>query len=249
MKTMEKIKAEAEKLQSLINDYQSNLTSLQKYPRHNYYQKRKKALFLEINNSLKIIKRLTKDALLKEIEPILLKFIDDKTPSNEKEQLHQELELKWQDLKLDLNEVKEIRSDFKIPEEIPPSDILLDLEEAIVDYQNHAFLSTLVMCRRAYEGAVISKYKQLEKKEPTKQIVCKNCKNIVKNNVFFGIVELHQWAVEKKVISEKFKDIGFLIPNLGAGGAHPTQSFPRDSEVANIVITTTISLLKQIYSK
>jgi hypothetical protein len=105
----------------------------------------------------------------------------------------------------------------------------------------------MVMCRRAYEGALISKYKQIENKEPIKNINCKTCKNIVKANVYLGIVELHNWAVEKKIIPDKFKDIGFLIPNLGAGGAHPTESFPRDSEVADVAITTVIALLKQIY--
>lgn len=180
---------------------------------------------------------------------MILNLIDDKSEIKEKQNILQNIELKWQDLRLDLDNIKPMNETHKIPAEIPYTDVRFDLEESVHDYQNGCFLSSIVMCRRAYEGALISKYKQIENKDPVKQIICKHCKNTVRDKVFFSIVELHNWAIEKKIISEKFKEVGFLVPNLGAGGAHPTESFPRDSEVANIAITTSIALLKQIYSK
>ena len=185
----------------------------------------------------------------KEIEALILNLIDDKCENKEKQNVLQDLELKWQDLRLDLENVKAINETHKIPSEIPYTDLRFDLEESIRDYQNGCFLSSIVMCRRAYEGALISKYKQVENKEPIKQMICKHCKNVIRDKLFFSIVELHNWAIENKIISDKFKEVGFLVPNLGAGGAHPTESFPRDSEVANIAITTSVALLKQIYSK
>ena len=67
---------------------------------------------------------------------------------------------------------------------------------------------------------------------------------------YLGIVKLHNWAIANNVISDKFKSIGYLISDLGAGGAHPPLTdFPRDPEIAKLSIQTTMTLLKQIFLK
>lgn len=236
-------------LHSLIQEYSETISKVKKYPGHSYYKNKVKSLFLKINHSVKKAHRLVNgNNNFTEIECLILEFIDKSVSIEKKEELCESIELKWQDLTLDLENMQN-EEIGDIPKEITSEDVRLDLEEAMKAHQSGCFLSSVVMCRRAYEGALITTYKELEKKDPLKNLVCKNCKNIVKGNMFFGIVELHNWAVEKKIISDKFKDIGFLVPNIGAGGAHPSEKFPRDTTVAKISIATTIALLKQVYLK
>src|SRR2546427_5042139 len=109
----------------------------------------------------------------------------------------------------------------------------LDLEEAIRDYDNGCYLSSLVLCRRAYEGALAEAYKSIEKKDPLEDVECKHCKAIIRAKSYMGIGKLHNWAIEKKIINAKLKQVGFLISDIGAGGAHPPlEEFPRDPEIA-----------------
>lgn len=245
-KRTKQIIIEFENLINKLHEYCDVQSKLNKYTGNQHYKKRLKSSFLEINHLMKKIRKTVRtdtfnyDKLFSLIE----KLIDK--DNVEFEESMEKIQLAWQDLQLDMDNLQVHDNSYCIPKEILLTDIRLDLEEAIRDFQNGCYLSAIVMCRRAYEGALISKFKQIELKDPIKQLLCKNCKNIVKDKVYMGIVELHKWAVDKKIISEKFKDIGFLIPNLGAGGAHPTDSFPRDSDVANISITSTIVLLKQI---
>jgi len=249
-KQNESVKAEFGTLYEKVEEYISTLNKLKKYPGNQHYKKKIKSIFLEITHAIKKIKRVVKEDTF-DYQPffeLILKLIDKETKNEEKEDLFEKIELSWQDLCLDMENLQVNNENHNIPSEIPFTDVRFDLEEAIRDLHNGCYLSAIVMCRRAYEGALISKYKQIEGKEPVKQLLCKNCKNVVKGKLFIGIVELHKWAVENKIISDKFKDIGFLVPNLGAGGAHPIDAFPRDPDVANVSITTTVALLKQVYS-
>jgi len=246
---MEKTTSELEELHGLLLEYSEALAKIKKYSGNGYYKNKIKQLFIRINHSVKKVRRLIiGNSYFTEIEMLILVFIDKSVSVEKKEELWEKIELKWQDLALDLKPTQneEIQT---IPTEIISGEVRSDLEEAMRASKNACFLSSVVMCRRAYEGALTAKYKELEGKEPLKSIVCKNCKNTVKGNMHFGIVELHKWAVEKKIIPSKFRDVGFLVPNMGAGGAHPDETFPRDETVAKISITTTFALLKQIYSK
>ncbi len=244
------LKAELEDLKSLIKEYFKVVSDLNKYKGNQHYKLKKKEAFIKING---LIKRLNQQVSeVKSFEKLkekILIFIDEKTEYKQKVDLFDEIELNFQDVFLESDSVQTFDSKHTIPSEIPFTPVRLDLEEAIRDATNGCYLSSLVMCRRAYEGALIEKYKETEKSDPLKQIACKNCKNVVRANVFMSITELHKWAVDTKVISDKFRDVGFLVPNLGSGGAHPTEDFPRDQEVANIVVSTTLSLLKQVYSR
>jgi hypothetical protein len=62
-----------------------------------------------------------------------------------------------------------------------------------------------------------------------------------------GIAKLHNWAISEEVITERLKQVGFLLTDMGAGAAHPPLSpFPRDKELAYLGIASTIALLKEI---
>lgn len=142
------------------------------------------------------------------------------------------------------------RSSFEVPPEIPIGEIRSDLEEAIKDYDNGCFASSQIMCRRAYEGALREKYKEIEGKEPKEDFNCPYCKKRIRKDVEMSVTKLHKWAVEKKVIHEKLQNVGFLIPELAAGAAHPNQNpFPRDKQIAKLTIEATFALIIQIYKK
>jgi hypothetical protein len=137
---------------------------------------------------------------------------------------------------------------FEIPTEIPVTEARIDLEEAIRDYENGCFISAIVLCRRAYEGALVETYISIEHKDPVEEARCKSCKAVLAPKRHLGITNLHKWAIEKGIIDEKFRQAGHLLSDLGAGGAHPPlKEFPRDKEVAKLEIMTTITLLKLIY--
>jgi len=138
---------------------------------------------------------------------------------------------------------------FEIPNELPMNESRIDLEEAIKDYDNGCFISCLVLCRRSYEGALLELFRSKEKKDPIEVRKCKKCNNELGRS-YIGIVNMHNWAINKGYINNKFKSIGILISDLGAGGAHPPlQEFSRDKEVARVSIVTLIVLLKSIYNK
>ena len=114
------------------------------------------------------------------------------------------------------------------------------------DLANGCFISSLVLCRRAYEGALVELYRKIEGKDPIEDAKCKKCKNVVRRG-YMGISKLHNWAINNQFVSEKLKQLGFLVTDLGAGGAHPPlHLFPRDKEMAELGITATLALLKQI---
>lgn len=238
------------KLKSNTDVYILALKSLSKYKGNSHYKKKVKSINLKIRKLLiyldRVIDNFPRYDTLKEN---LLILLSDTEKNTEDSSFLLDLEMLWEDIFLDLENINPISNTHIIPDEIPFTEVRFDLEEAIKDFKSGCFISAIVMCRRSYEGALVTLYTQIEKKSPTKELKCKNCKNIVKGNLYMGITELHRWAIEQKIISDKFKSIGYLIPSLGAGGAHPAEKFPRDAEVANISIITTISLLKQIYKK
>lgn len=137
---------------------------------------------------------------------------------------------------------------FDIPQEIPLTDSRVDVEEAIRDYEHGCYVSALVLCRRAYEGVLVEAYKEAEKREPVSDHICQKCKATTRPNAYLGIAKLHSWAIGKRLISDKLTNIGYLVSDLGAGGAHPLKEFPRDKEVAKLSIVSTITLLKEVYS-
>ncbi len=139
---------------------------------------------------------------------------------------------------------------FEIPSGIPMNVVRLDLAEAIKDYDNDCYLSSQVMCRRAYEGALREKFHEIESREPREDFLCLHCKKIINRNVNLSITKLHRWAIDNKIIHEKFQNIGLLIPELSSGAAHPMETpIPREKQIAKLTMEATFALLSQLYKK
>jgi len=161
-----------------------------------------------------------------------------------------ELERYWPELEVQYEGIRFKNNSFSIPDEIPIKEYRLDLEEAIKDFDNGCFISAIVLCRRAYEGALVDLYKTKNGNEPIEDTLCKHCKAVIRNNSYIGITRLHNWAIDNNYITNKLKQAGFLLTELGAGAAHtPLLDFPRDREMANLGITATITLLKELSIK
>gem|GEM_PF-6757131 len=168
---------------------------------------------------------------------------------NEKIDMIGKLEMLQTDLEIELENIRVKPRIFEIPASIPMTEARIDLEEAISDYDNGCFISALVLCRRSYEGALVEAYKNIEKRDPVKEVKCKNCKVTIRKEAYLGIVNLHGWAISKDLVNDHLKSFGFLISDLGAGGAHPPmEEFPRNRENAKLTITSVIALLNELYS-
>ena len=159
------------------------------------------------------------------------------------------LERFWPELEIEFEVLKLKLKNYEIPKEIPKTESRLDLEEAIKDFDNGCDISSLVMCRRSYEGALVTLYKENTGHDPIEQVTCKHCKAVIRDKSYMGIAKLHNWAISNDLVTDKLKHVGFLVTDLGAGGAHPPLTeFPRDKEMAKLGITATIALLKRIHS-
>jgi len=159
------------------------------------------------------------------------------------------IQMFWPKLEVEFKNIKSTSDVFSIPKEIPNNDQRRDLEEAIKDFDNGCYPSCLVMCRRAYEGALAIAYKKKTGDDPVHDVKCPNCKNTIRGNSYMGITCLHNWAMGEKLVTKRLKQVGFLIADLGAGGAHPPlEDFPNDPEIAKLGIDVTITALKQLYT-
>jgi len=85
------------------------------------------------------------------------------------------------------------------------------IHEAIRDFDNGCFTSSLLLCRRAYEGALVEAYKTKEKREPFAKIKCPHCKKIIRRKAYLGIRKLHKWAVSKGLIKDSLISFGFFL--------------------------------------
>ena len=183
---------------------------------------------------------------VKDLDAMLEVILTDKKYTEKLEVLGK-LEMFWPELEVELEGKRARPKLFEVPDEIPMNESRLDLEEAIKDYMNDCFLSSLVLCRRSYEGALVDVYRVIEKRDPKEDIKC-SCGKVIRQSAYYGISKLHRWAIEKKLVNDRLQQLGFLISDLGAGGAHPPLSdFPRDKEFAKVGITVTITLLSDLY--
>ncbi len=236
-----------------IKEIKSVLGSLTKYKSNPNYKKKLSTLTLELNKNFRFLKaKLTKNnstnlnEKFKNVEEAITLILGNAN-INEKINKIKELELFWPEVEVEFEDLKlNIRS-FDMPSEIPMTEYRLDLEEAIKDFDNGCFISSLVLCRRAYEGALVEAYKIKEKKEPVEEVKCKHCKNIIREKAYFGISKLHEWAIKQRLITDRLKQVGFLLSDMGSGAAHPPLTdFKRDKEIARLCITATITLLKEL---
>lgn len=251
---MEDAKTELQQFVDIINKVKTVLENLSKYKGNQHYKKLLDTSLKELNRSHKFLKAKIDKTNKSEIKEKFKTVSDAVTnilsenKTNERLQTIKNLESFWPDLEIEFENLKlNIRS-FEIPEEIPMIEYRFDLEEAIKDFDNGCFISSLVLCRRAYEGALVALYKFKNKKDPIEDIKCKHCKNQIRDNAYMGIAKLHGWAIDNKIITDKLKQVGFLLTDMGAGAAHPPLAeFPRDKEMARLGITATLALLKEIH--
>lgn len=248
-------KEELQQLTEIINKVKSNMNNLLKYKGNQHYNKQLDSSLKELNRSHKFLKakinRTNKDKLKNKFRIVNDAVADILSNSEFKEKLGiiENLEKFWPDLEIEFENLKlNIRS-FEVPEEIPITEYRLDLEESIKDFDNGCFISSLVMCRRAYEGALVTVYKAKNRKEPIEEIKCKSCKNVIRDKAYIGIAKLHDWAINNSLVTDKLKQVGFLLTGIGAGAAHPPLTqFHRDKEMARLGITATLALLKEIHT-
>lgn len=239
-----------------IKKIKSVLSSLTKYKGNQNYKKKLSELTLKLNKQFRFLKaklnKTNEPALNEKFKKVeqTINLLLGNSKIGDKLNAIKELELFWPEIEVEFENLRlNIRS-FDIPSEIPMTEYRLDLEEAIKDFDNGCFISSLVLCRRAYEGALVEAYKIKEKKEPIEEIKCKNCKVTIREKAYFGISKLHEWAIKNDLVTDRLKQVGFLLSDMGSGAAHPPLTdFKRDKEIARLGITATITLLKELNTK
>jgi hypothetical protein len=112
-------------------------------------------------------------------------------------------------------------------------------------YSEELWKPAAVMVRRAYEGALITKFKALEGADPQKQATCPKC-NTKLGTRPLSITDLHYWAVSKGLVREKLEGLSVLLKDLGAGGAHPTKAPVIDPDTAEIILKCGAVLLRDL---
>ena len=227
--------------------------NLIKYKGNRYYKVKYDAVLKDLNRKVSYLREAVsktgKKPLIGRFEIVFndMKYLLSDYPLQDKVNKIGKLELFWPSLEVQFKEVGFQKRNFEIPIEIPMADYRLDLEEAVKDYDNGCYLSALVMCRRSYEHALVSLYKSRLGREPVEDQKCPKCGETIRPNAYMGIAKLHTWAIKEKIITERLKQVGFLLTDMGAGAAHPPLTpFPRDKELSALGIATTIALLKEI---
>ncbi len=252
---MEDAKAELRQYINIIDKVKAILENLHKYKGNQHYKKQLVASLKELNRSHRFLKAKidkTNKIEIKEkfgiVHDTITSILSD-SKNDEKLATIGELERYWPELEIEFENLKLSIKSFDIPEEIPMTEYRFDLEEAIKDFDNGCFISALALCRRCYEGALVALYKSRTGKNPEEEIRCKHCRNLIKDKAYMGIAKLHNWAIGNKFITDKLRQVGFLLTDMGAGAAHPPLSeFPRDIEMSRLGITATLALLKEIHS-
>ncbi len=248
---------ELQQFANVINKVKDIISKLLKYKGNKHYKKQLESGLTELNRTYKFLRakihRMDKDGLkekFKIIDDTISILLSNTEDNKEKLDAIKNLERYWPDLEIEFEDLRlKIRS-FEIPEEIPMTEYRLDLEEAIKNFDNGCFISSLVMSRRAYEGALVALYKSKNSKEPIEELKCKSCKAMLKDKAYMGIAKLHNWAIKNNFVTDKLQQVGFLLTDIGAGAAHPPLTqFPRDKEMAILGITATLALLKEIHAK
>lgn len=246
---------ELQQLQEIISKIKDSTNRLQKYKGHPHYKKKHNDSLSELNRSYTFLRakigKTDKAELIDKFSKIdsPIKIILSDAKPLEKLESIKALERYWPDLEIEFANLRLGMRSFEIPKDLPMTEYKADIDEAIKDFDNECFISSLVLCRRAYEGALVALYRA-KKGEPVEEVRCKSCDNIVRSKAYMGIAKLHNWAIESGIITEKMKQVGFLLTDMGAGAAHPPLTeFPRNKEMARLGITATLALLEEIHKK
>jgi len=238
-------------LESSLKNVKESLKNLKKYPKHVYYKTSLKKTLIElkrknINFQSNIKKSKSSRKKIKALDSQILVLFSEETIITKLDAL-EKLEMLWPEIESEFETIKQ-NNDFQVPEIIPDNEHKKDLLEAIDCYNANCYPACLVMCRRSFEGALASCYKKITGIEPIRDNICPKCQKKI-GTLYMGIISLHKWALKEGLYPDKFKSLGILTADLGAGGAHPPLTkFPRDPDIAKLQIQTTSTLLKLIYS-
>jgi hypothetical protein len=129
-----------------------------------------------------------------------------------------------------------------------PPEVAEDFQLGLGCHSNQLWKAAAVMVRRAYEGALILKYKEIEGKEPEKEGSCPKCSAKMGRRPM-SITDLHYWAAGQGQVREKMDGISILLKDLGAGGAHPTKSRVMDPDTTEIILKCGAVLLRDLYRR
>lgn len=238
-------------LEYSLKDIKKSLEKLRKYPNHVHYKNSfKKNLIVLKKKNINFQSALTSDHTskpkIKELDSQLSILFTNESVKTKMDAL-EKLEMFWPEIESEFDTIKQ-NNHFEISEIIPNNEHKKDLLEAIDCYNSNLYPACLVMCRRSFEGALASCYKKITLTDPLRDNMCPKCQKKIAT-MYMGIMSLHKWALSEGLYPDKFKSLGILTADLGAGGAHPPlTNFPRDPDIAKIQIQTTSTLLKLIYS-
>ena len=248
-------KMELQQFIGVIDKVKAALENLRKYKGNKHYQKQLAVSLKELNRSHKFLKAnidKTDKTKIKEKYEVVNKAVSDILSDNrndEKLATIERLERYWPEIEIEFESLRFSIKSFDVPDELPRTEYRIDIEEAIKDFDYGCFISALALCRRSYEGALVALYKSKTHKDPVEEIKCKHCNNLIRDKAYMGITKLHHWAISNNLITDKLKQVGFLLTDMGAGAAHPPLSeFSRDIEMSRLGITATLALLKEIHS-
>jgi len=238
-------------LEISLNNIKESLKKLKKYSSHTHYKTSlKKSLIelkkknIEFQSTIKN-QKISKNKI-QELDSYISILFSEESVETKLDSL-EKLEMFWPELESEFETIKQ-NNDFEIPKIIPDNEHKTDLLEAIVCYNSNLFPACLVMCRRSFEGALASCYKKITLTDPIRENKCPKCQKKI-GTLYMGVQGLHKWALNNGLYPDKFKSLGILTADLGAGGAHPPLTeFPRDKDIAKTQIQITSTLLKLIYS-
>jgi len=128
---------------------------------------------------------------------------------------------------------------------IDPKETYSDLEYAEKNLKQKMYPPALVMCRRAYEGILIKKYKLTTGEEPIVKKYCKKCKAEI-GKFPIGISNLHNWAVDNNFIPEELKGVGHTLAKVGVIGAHPYEETLDREDVEFQIAQTRLLIAKML---
>ena len=134
------------------------------------------------------------------------------------------------------------RKKFVIPKQITDNAVKETLEEAIEDYQNECFDSSLVMCRRTYELILFNLYTNVERKRPV---------DVMGGTEYAKpLNELYKWFKEKYDKNTTVERAGIMTKWYGDEAAHVPKPEPSHStrrERAEAALSETILLAKSMF--
>ena len=135
------------------------------------------------------------------------------------------------------------RKKFTVPADITDITVKEALEEAVEDYQNDCFDSTMAMCRKAYHLILHNLYTNREKKRPV--IIGKNNEKLE-----MPLNELFKWFEKTFGENETVKKVGIIIKQLGDEAVHipkPEPSRSTKGEQAATALSGAILLAKSMF--